>query len=71
MRKRYQNMTLDELCRMIDLISPTSDNYPYIVDFRTDFYYIAPQAMERFCIPEECFSQSYGISQRICLWTRL
>ena len=53
--KKYQNMTLDELCRMIDLISPTSDNYPYIVDFRTDFYYIAPQAMERFCIPKNAF----------------
>lgn len=53
--KKYQNMPLDELCRMIDLISPTSDNYPYIVDFRTDFYYIAPQAMERFCIPKNAF----------------
>ena len=53
--KKYQDMLLDELCRMIDLISPTSDNYPYIVDFRTDFYYIAPQAMERFCIPKNAF----------------
>ena len=64
--KKYQDMPLDELCRMIDLISPTSDNYPYIVDFRTDFYYIG-----KILYPEECFSQSYGISQRICLWTRL
>ena len=53
--KKYQNMTLDELCRMIDLLSPTTDNYPYIIDFRTDFYYIAPQALERFCIPKNAF----------------
>lgn len=53
--KKYQDITLDELCRIIDIISPTSDNYPYIIDFRTDFYYIAPQAMDRFCIPKNAF----------------
>ena len=34
--KKYQDMPLDELCSMIDLISPTTDNYPYVIDFRTD-----------------------------------
>lgn len=53
--QKYQDMSLDELCRIIDLISPTTDNYPYIIDFRTDFYYIAPQALERFCIPKNAF----------------
>ena len=53
--KKYQNMTLEELCQMIDLISPTTDNYPYILDFRTDYLYIASQALERFCIPKNAF----------------
>lgn len=53
--KKYQDMPLDELCSMIDLISPTTDNYPYVIDFRTDYYYIAPQALERFCIPKNAF----------------
>ena len=53
--KKYQGMPLDELCSMIDLLSPTTDNYPYVVDFRTDFYYIANQALDRFCIPKNGF----------------
>ena len=42
--KKYQSMSVDELCSVIDLLSPTTDNYPYVVDFRTDLYYIANQA---------------------------
>ncbi len=49
--KKFQSMSVDELCSVIDLLSPTTDNYPYVVDFRSDFYYIANQALERFCIP--------------------
>ena len=54
--KKFQSMSVDELCSVIDLLSPTTDNYPYVVDFRADFYYIANQALERFCIPEKWFS---------------
>ena len=53
--KKFQSMSVDELCSVIDLLSPTADNYPYVVDFRTDFYYIANQALERFCIPKNGF----------------
>ncbi len=53
--KKYQSMPLDELCSVIALLSPTTDNYPYVVDFRTDFYYIANQALDRFCIPKNSF----------------
>lgn len=53
--KKYQNLSPDELCQMIDLLSPSTDGYLYFVDFRTDFYYIAPQAMERFCIRHNSF----------------
>lgn len=53
--KKFQSMSVDELCSVIDLFSPTTDNYPYVVDFRSDFYYIANQALERFCIPKNGF----------------
>lgn len=53
--KEYQDITPEELCKVIDLLSPSTDNYLYLIDFRTDFYYIAPQAMERFCIPKNAF----------------
>ena len=35
--KKFQSMSVDELCSVIDLLSPTTDNYPYVVDFRSDF----------------------------------
>ena len=53
--KKFQSMSVDELCSVIDLLGPTTDNYPYVVDFRSDFYYIANQALERFCIPKNGF----------------
>ena len=53
--KKYQSMSVDELCSVIDLLSPTTDSYPYVIDFRTDFYYIANQALDRFCIPKNSF----------------
>lgn len=53
--KEYQDITPEELCKVIDLLSPSTDNYLYLIDFRTDFYYIAPQAMERFSIPKNAF----------------
>lgn len=53
--KEYQDITPEEFCKVIDLLSPSTDNYLYLIDFRTDFYYIAPQAMERFCIPKMLF----------------
>ena len=51
----YQKMTPVELCGIIDLLSPSTDDYLYFIDFRTDFYYIAPQSLERFCIPQNAF----------------
>lgn len=40
---------------MIDLISPTSDNYPYIVDFRTDFWLILHRRQWKDSIPKNAF----------------
>ena len=53
--KKYQHISPTELCGIIDLLSPSTDDYLYFVDFRTDFYYIAPQSLERFCVPQNAF----------------
>lgn len=42
---------LKELCNIINLLSPSTDGFLYMLDFRTDFFYIAPQALDRFCLP--------------------
>ena len=54
-KKKYQSIKPAELCSVIDLLSPTIDDYLYLIDFRTDFYYIAPQALDRFCIQKNAF----------------
>lgn len=53
--KKHQHISPTELCGIIDLLSPSTDDYLYFVDFRTDFYYIAPQSLERFCVPQNAF----------------
>lgn len=47
--------TVEEVCRLIDMISNTMDDYLYIWDFENDFYYISPQAKERFLMPSNQF----------------
>ena len=49
--------TVEEICRMIDLVSDTMDDYLYICDFQNDFYYISPQAKNRFLLPDNAFHE--------------
>ena len=49
--ENYQDLSLKELCNIINLLSPSTDGFLYMLDFRTDFFYIAPQALDRFCLP--------------------
>lgn len=53
--KDYQDLSPEKLCEVIDLLSPSTDDYLYLIDFRTDFYYIASQALDRFCLPANAF----------------
>ena len=36
--KNYQDFSLKELCNIIDLLSPSTDGFLYMLDFRTDFF---------------------------------
>lgn len=55
MENNNQEITVAQLCEMIDIIYPCMDDFPYIYDFDNDFYYIAPNAMQRFALPENSF----------------
>ena len=63
--KKYQDMPLDELCRMIDLISPTSDNYPYIVDFRTDFIILHRRQWKDSVSRRMLFTKLWNITENL------
>ena len=55
MEHNNQEITVTQLCEMIDLLCPCVDDFPYVYDFDNDFYYIAPSATKRFAIPENGF----------------
>lgn len=53
--KQYREIPVESLCEFIDLLNPSTDDYLYVLDFRTDFYYIAPHAMQRFSLESNSF----------------
>lgn len=55
MEQKLRNVTVDQLCEVIDLLYTSMDDYLYIYDFEHDFYYISPNAIKRFQIPENGF----------------
>ncbi len=48
-------LAVDQLCQMIDLFNPCTDDYLFVLDFQTDTYYISPFAPERFQLPGSYF----------------
>jgi diguanylate cyclase (GGDEF)-like protein len=55
LHKNYENLSVEEICQLIDLTADTMDNYLYVYDFEHDYYYIAPRAVERFRLPAAGF----------------
>lgn len=60
--RRYKNLNFDsktitaaQLCQVIDLLYPCMDDFLYVYDFLNDFYYISPNAVERFLLTENSF----------------
>lgn len=51
----FQEITVEQLSRVIDLLHPCMDDYLYVYDFINDFYYISPHAKKRFSIPDNTF----------------
>ena len=49
------DMTVEQICTVIDLLNPCIDDHLYVYDFTNDYYYISPHAAERFPIPGTAF----------------
>jgi len=49
------SLTVKQLCQTIELIYSTIDDYPYVYDFINDYYYISPNAANRFAMRSHSF----------------
>lgn len=48
-------ITVEQLCEMVDLLYPCMDDFLYVYDLKKDYYFISPHAKERFCLPDNEF----------------
>lgn len=55
MEQNSQNMTVEQVCTVIDLLNPCVDDHLYVYDFINDFYYISPHATDKFPLPGNSF----------------
>lgn len=50
------NISINQICNIIELLHPCMDDYVYIYDFINDYYYISPSAISRFKLPATEFN---------------
>lgn len=55
MENQLQSYSVSELCEIINVFSPSMDDYLYIYDLEKDFYYISSNAENRFALPSNQF----------------
>lgn len=53
---------IDKLLEVINIFNPCIDDYLYVLDFRNDFFYISPNAIERFNLSE---NQFYNVNEKL------
>ena len=46
-----KDITVEQLCRLIDMLHPCMDDYLYVYDLENDYYYISPEAIKHFMLP--------------------
>lgn len=51
-------MTAEEFGKVIDLFSPSMDDYLYVCDLQRDYYEISANATERFLLPSDHFDNA-------------
>ena len=49
-------LTVEQLGSIVGLFGPCMDDYLYVYDFKRDYYFISADAMKRFRLPAEQFS---------------
>ena len=55
MLTNFQDISVPQICKMIDLLRTCMDDYLYVYDFTEDYYYISPHAASRFFLKENSF----------------
>lgn len=55
MLSNFEQLSVAQIYAIIDLLHPCMDDYLYIYDFINDFYYISPEAVDRFALPDYQF----------------
>ena len=50
-----KDITVEQLCRLIDMLHPCMDDYLYVYDLENDYYYISPEAIKHFMLPVSLF----------------
>lgn len=55
MNLKYDQISVNTLCEVIQLLSPAIDDYLYVYDYRQDYYFISPHAQQRFAMPDYAF----------------
>ncbi len=63
MEEKNRQVSFSQFQDVINLFNPCIDDYLYILDIKNDWYYISPNAMERFDIPVNPFSQ---VTKELC-----
>lgn len=55
MTSKFTGLTVAQICKAIDTLTPCMDDFVYVYDLVNDFYYISKLAVERFCLPSNQF----------------
>ena len=58
-------VSIDKFQEVINIFNPCIDDYLYIMDIKNDFYYISPNAVERFDLSENQFYHVVESLQKI------
>ena len=64
MKIQYENFfTKEHIKYILDILSPSMDDYIYLYDLINDYYCISPSALDRFCLPSNEFTDVVAMHQ--------
>ena len=58
MKPDFKNISVEALCKVIDLLDPSMDDYLYVYDCQNDLFYMSPHAVQRFAITENAIQEA-------------
>lgn len=55
MEHEKEQISVAQICKVIDLLDSAMNDCLYVLDMRNDYYYISPKALTRFSVPSNAF----------------